>query len=232
MRLEVATKEAIRYACIKFHYARKVPAIVTIAYSVYNDNNEWCGIIAYNLGARCVGEKYNLRVGQTLELIRMALNGKQQSTSKALSISMKLIKKHRPSVKLLVSYADTEAGHVGTIYQATNWIYEHAVESHPQYMSLTDGRLYNMRAVTGPKRKKLKAQCVPIPQKEKHKYIYPLCDSIRDMVKPMPYPKHAAEVHQLNASQSSEEVGGANPTRPLKLQRNNSDGQSKKRETA
>lgn len=44
--------------------------------------------------------------------------------------------------------------------------------------------------------------------------------------------QHAAEVHQLNASQSSEEVGGANPTRPLKLQRNNSDGQSKKRETA
>lgn len=53
----------------------------------------------------------------------MALNGKQESTSKAMSIAIKLIKKSCPSVKLLISYADKGQNHFGTIYQATNWYF-------------------------------------------------------------------------------------------------------------
>ena len=54
----------------------------------------------------------------------MALNGKQESTSKALAISLRLIKKDVPLCKLVVSYADLDQEHYGTIYQATNWVFE------------------------------------------------------------------------------------------------------------
>jgi hypothetical protein len=38
--------------------------------------------------------------------------------------SIRYIKTHHPEIKCLVSYADPDAGHIGTIYQATNWLYQ------------------------------------------------------------------------------------------------------------
>lgn len=48
--LKRATPEAIRYACLNFHYAKSVPSAY-YAYNVYNDRNEWCGVIIYGGGA-------------------------------------------------------------------------------------------------------------------------------------------------------------------------------------
>jgi hypothetical protein len=37
---------------------------------------------------------------------------------------LKYIKQNHPEIKCLISYADPDAGHIGTIYQATNWLYQ------------------------------------------------------------------------------------------------------------
>jgi len=37
---------------------------------------------------------------------------------------LKYIKQHHSEIKCLISYADPDAGHIGTIYQATNWLYQ------------------------------------------------------------------------------------------------------------
>ena len=58
-----------------------------------------------------------------MELVRVALNGKQEKTGSAVAKSLWLLKKKAPVVRLVVSYADSEQGHSGIIYQATNWIY-------------------------------------------------------------------------------------------------------------
>ena len=123
MRLEIASNKAIKYACINFHYAKIQPAHC-FGYSVFNNNNEWCGCILFGGGAGAyMGKPFGLGFGQYLELNRMALNGKQESTSKAMSIAIKLIKQKNPTVKLLISYADKGQEHIGTIYQATNWYF-------------------------------------------------------------------------------------------------------------
>ncbi len=41
-----------------------------------------------------------------------------------ISQSMNWLRKNRPHIRALVSYADPKEGHPGTIYQATNWIYQ------------------------------------------------------------------------------------------------------------
>ena len=46
MRLELASNKAIKYSCLNFHYAKSVP-VNTFAYSVFNDNNEWCGCVVF-----------------------------------------------------------------------------------------------------------------------------------------------------------------------------------------
>ena len=59
MRLEKASYKAIKYACLKFHYAKSIPA-AAFGYSVFNKNNEWCGVICYGLGAtNNLGKSFN-----------------------------------------------------------------------------------------------------------------------------------------------------------------------------
>lgn len=123
MRLTKATHKAVEYACKHFHYAKAVP-VNTIGYNVYNNSDEWCGVVLYGTGANPhIGNSYNLPTGGCVELVRVALNGKQECTSQAVAMSLKQLKKDCPLCRLVVSYADCDQNHLGTIYQATNWVY-------------------------------------------------------------------------------------------------------------
>ena len=192
MRLEIASKKAIEFACINFHYSKLCPPM-SFGYSVFNDKNEWCGVILFGGGAGAfMGKPFGLFYGQYLELTRMALNGKQESTSKAMSIAIKLIKKAKPTVKLLISYADKGKDHIGTIYQATNWyfvedinssgieVFYKGIWSHTRSLSVT---LPKQEFNKLDKRKK----------SGKYKYIYPLHNSVLPLCNKLKkdYPKKA-----------------------------------------
>ena len=60
-----------------------------------------------------------------LELNRfsMADSEGKNAESQAISLGIKWIKKYKPEIKLLVSYAGRKEGNYGYIYQATNWEY-------------------------------------------------------------------------------------------------------------
>lgn len=60
-----------------------------------------------------------------LELNRfcMADSEGKNAESQAISLGIKWIKKFRPDIRLLVSYAGRKEGNYGYIYQATNWEY-------------------------------------------------------------------------------------------------------------
>lgn len=87
-----------------------------------------------------------------LELNRMAFSEKlpRNSESRAIAIAMKMIKKHKPSIKWIVSYADATQCGDGTIYRASgfaltgikknNQIWEAPTGENFSRMSLTDGR--------------------------------------------------------------------------------------------
>jgi dTDP-4-dehydrorhamnose reductase len=84
-------------------------------------------------------------IGEFAELIRMALNGKHESTSKVLASAIKLFKKDNPICKLIISYADTGQGHKGVIYQATNWIYEGEIIGTIDYLEKPGKLVENIR---------------------------------------------------------------------------------------
>lgn len=204
MRLELASSKAVKYACINFHYAKVVP-VVRLAYSVFNKKGEWCGVITFGGGAGAnMGKPYNLNQGQYLELTRMALNGKQESTSKAMAIAIRLIKKNYPQIQLLISYADKGQNHYGTIYQATNWYFVEESDSsgeevyykgkwcHNRMSSTVSKAFYNSL----PKRKK----------PGKRKYLYPLNEKLEAMCKPMrkAYPKKLSDEVDSNPSSNLE----------------------------
>ena len=207
MRLEIASYKAIKYACMKFHYAKAVP-VNTFGYSVFNDNKEWCGVILYGTGANNnIATQYNLKQGNVIELVRMALNGKQEKTSKALSLSLKLIKKDLPLCKLIISYADKDQNHNGIIYQATNWYYvgQSMVNKKDASYIINGKRIhgktisdkckrYGLVKNTNNAKKVYKAkEVIEYVTKGKIKYIYPLDKNLVSLCKSLskPYPKNA-----------------------------------------
>ena len=62
------------------------------------------------------GKEYSDRV---LELNRLCCDNEKNIASKLISSSLKML----PSPSIVVSYADTRQGHIGYVYQATNFIY-------------------------------------------------------------------------------------------------------------
>tara|TARA_Y100001937_G_scaffold55873_1_gene76851 strand:+ start:245 stop:835 length:591 start_codon:yes stop_codon:yes gene_type:complete len=194
MRLEIASSKAVRYAVQNWHYTKSVPN-VGLAFAVFNNENEFCGVICYGVGATAnIARPYGLQQGQVVELLRVALNGKQKQTSQALAKSLRLLKKKSPSVKLAVSYADSEQNHNGIIYQATNWIYTgFSTDSN----LVIDGQRKHRRSVSSKygtsSAQKIRSlgHCVQvIKTKPKWKYIYPLDKRDREkyihLAKPYP----------------------------------------------
>ena len=208
MKLTRANAKAIKYACMKFHYAKAVP-VNTLGYNVYNDAGEWCGVVVFGTGATPnMARPYGLSQGEVLELVRVALNGKQESTSKALGIALRLLKKDCPMCKLVISFADCDQNHIGTIYQATNWIYTgtnnagalgafiiHGKKTHPKsvyaQMVVIDGKKVHCPQTIDAVRKYLDPDAQVFKTQGKRKYIYPLTKQMREKVLPLakPYPK-------------------------------------------
>ena len=207
MKLEKASNAAIKYACMSFHYAKSVPVNV-FGFSVFNDLNEWCGVVLYGTGANNnISREYNLKQGEVIELVRMALNGKQEFTSKVLSISLKLINKYVPLVKLIVSYADKDQEHKGTIYQATNWYFTGiSMKNKTDSSWIIKGKRYHGRIISdwvkskgglnGLSRKQFLIKyydkaAIEYVTMGKIKYIYPIDKSLIPLCKELskPYPK-------------------------------------------
>ena len=57
--LKRATPEAVRYACLNFHYAKVVPCAI-YSYNVYNEAGEWCGCILFGNGARNINTPFGM----------------------------------------------------------------------------------------------------------------------------------------------------------------------------
>lgn len=217
MRLTYATPKAIDYACKHFHYAKAVP-VNPIGYNVYNDADEWCGVILYAVGATPhIASPYGLKQGQVLELVRVALNGKQSCTSQAVAMSLKQLHKDCPLCRLVVSFADCDQDHLGTIYQATNWIYEGNMNEGARAAFIVHGKKMHPKSVWSTKigggmhcpqtldavRKYLDPNATVFRTKGKRKYLMPMDKKMRKQIEPLrkPYPKNDADWHKIDREQ-------------------------------
>lgn len=197
MRIANATPAAIRYACTHYHYSGSVPA-VQYGYNVYNAAGDWCGVVCFGQGSNNhIGLPYGLCPGEVLELVRVALNGKQPATSQAVAAALRELHRQSPVTRLVVSYADADQGHIGTIYQATNWVYEgrrggtgrlkvHGQAVHPRTIGSR-----GWRASAAWLREHIDPAAEWLKTKGKHKYLYGLDSATRKQVQRLaqPYPR-------------------------------------------
>jgi len=117
---QINSKETYPWILDK-HYARRIPNIV-YAFGLYKYDN-LLGIITFGIPpspSLCVGICGKENKDKVIELNRLCLqNNYKNEASILVSRSLKLL----PKPKIVVSYADTSQGHIGYIYQATNFIF-------------------------------------------------------------------------------------------------------------
>ena len=191
MMIKKANATATKYACEKFHYAQATPA-VSYSYNIYNDKNEWCGTICYGHSATpTIAKHFGLAQGEILELVRVALNGKQEHTSKAVALSLKKIHQDAPLVKMIVSYADMAQHHLGTIYQATNWIYTGISYGTAKEYFYKGKWLHPRTLTTIPNHQKLKKYLPSRMVSNKFRYIFCFDKKLKKQYTKLaqPYPK-------------------------------------------
>ncbi len=181
IRVERVRPSIVRPLMEDHHYLHSLPAAPRRCYGVYLDGALRGGVV-FTSGARH-GHRLlaaaDPRSVATLARLWLSDDLPANSESRVLGIVLRDLRR-TTDWKLLLSYADPTAGHVGTIYQATGWLYlgETAGET---YVLLADGRLHHPRSVYsryGSNRiSHLQATGVPA-QREwvggKHRYAYVL----------------------------------------------------------
>jgi len=196
LHLDWCDYRAAKYACENWHYSGTISATKGNYIGVW-ENGEFKGVLIYTCGsgASCNGKKYGLRENFDMsELQRIALREHEHEVSKMISISIKLLKRKNPDLKMLVSYSDPEQGHTGAIYQASNWIYVGRTKPTGQ-VKLKDGRWVHKRTVAKRWGKYGKARRMMTDKtrkrKGKLKYLYPLTEELKEEVEKLskPYPK-------------------------------------------
>ena len=107
----------------KWHYSKSINGVMSsYIFGLYSDNN-LIGVILYGkLGMANAWKKYSDNKDDILELRRLCCidNTPKNTESYFIGQTLRYLKKYT-KIKHIVSYADGEQGHVGTIYKATNF---------------------------------------------------------------------------------------------------------------
>lgn len=142
------------------HYAKRMCPI-SFAFGLYNDE-QLVGVVTYGVPASpflCMGVCGIDNKDKVLELNRLCLNdGVKNGASFLVSKSLQML----PKPTIVVSYADTAMGHVGYIYQASNFLFTGTTKERTD-MAGEDGKHSRHNLGNSENR---------INRSAKHRYVY------------------------------------------------------------
>ncbi len=213
LRLDWCSYEAAKYACEKWHYSKCVPKSKLVKIGVW-ENEIFIGSVIFGVGAtHDLVKQYGLDAIEGCELVRVALNKHEYPVTKIISISIKMLKRANPGLKLIVSFADPEQTHMGIIYQAGNWVFNGTSSASDEY--IYKGKRWQGRSFRNKYKGMEHHPAVKIVKgSSKYRYLYPLTDDMRSKIEPLrkPYPKRASVVHTVEHPANQQGEGGSIPT--------------------
>lgn len=191
--------QAALHACKRWHYSKSMPVGKLVKIGFW-ENEKFIGCVIFGRGANPnLLSPFGLTQSQGCELTRVALRKHDTATSSILARAIKMLKTHCPGLKLVVSYADVDQGHSGTIYQATNWIYDGLHDKGTLAAFIIHGKKVHKKTIhskgipqtIADVRKYLDPDAKEFRTRGKHRYLMPLTKKMRKtlVVRAKPYPK-------------------------------------------
>jgi hypothetical protein len=227
LRLDYCGYDAAKYAVEKWHYSHRMPASKLVRIGVW-ERNEFVGVVLFGCGAspplfKRLNALFGLKSTEACELVRVALRRHETAVTRIVSIAIKLLRKKCPKLRLIVSFADNDQGHVGGIYQGGNWIYTGLRNVGHRDGYRINGRQVHCRSMpalglrnTLADARRVDPRAEAIVGTGKHQYFYPLDDVIRAKLDVMrvAYPKRAGSIAG-DAAAIHAAQGGSIPTSAL-----------------
>jgi hypothetical protein len=151
------------------------------------------------------------------------------TNSKLVSWTARRVAVDYPPTRLIVAYADVDAGEIGTIYQACNWFYVGQSDAAGVSIRSPEGRVVSFRAYSAvaarnntnwatARQRMLSEGWTEIRCTPKHKYIRPVRSRREDPemwalaeARSLPYPKRAGSIESDASTIPGGTEDGANP---------------------
>lgn len=224
LRLDWCSYKAAKWAVEHWHYSKTMPIGKLVKIGVW-EHDSFIGCVLFGYGNnQYQGSQFALKQTEVCELLRVALTTHDATVTKIVSIAIKMLKAANIGLRLIVSYADPEQGHLGGIYQGGNWIYIGTGGSTEAFYDNKGKRLHS-RVVGKGGVKNIFGRYVATYDSDKierrklqpkYKYLYPLDKEMRKQIEPLrkPYPKRErGEID--SALETNPETEGASPIRSL-----------------
>lgn len=183
MNVRAITRAECEPFIIGVHYAKRWPSI-SYAFGLFVDD-ELIGVVTYGtppsatLKRGIAGDEYK---NDVLELNRLCLKyNRKNEASFLVGRSLQLL----PQNKIIVSFADTEQGHKGTVYQACNFTYHGLSAKRTDWKVRGREHLHGQTIADEFRGVKNRAQAMRDkygddfylhPRPRKHRYIYVIGD--------------------------------------------------------
>jgi hypothetical protein len=202
LRIAPCTREAAKHAVMSWHYSKSMPCGKLAMFGVW-EHGRFVGTVIYAHGANChIASPFGMNQTEVVELVRVALNKHETPVSRIISITLMMLKKACPGLRVIVSYADTAQGHTGQIYKAGNWVYLGAI--NPPHIMI-GSKVVHRRTVSSKYGTTVGTKS--IATKPKHKFAYPLDKQAASIL-------NLLRVTSIGSDASGDQPGegGASPT--------------------
>lgn len=202
--------QAADFAVKNWHYSKKMPAGKCYRIGVW-ENKKFVGAVIFSWGANNnLSSPYGLEMIECVELVRVACRQHDLPVTKFVSLAIKKLKADNPGIRLIISFADSYQGHIGTIYKAGNWFYLGKTTNKVDYI-MPDGSVLNRRAYTGKgfngERRPLPKDAVKFNSPPKLRYAMPLDKAMRRKIAKLALPyEYAVEGLEVSRLDSVKEV--------------------------
>lgn len=197
-----------------WHYSKSYPMPPLTNVGVW-EGATFVGVIVFAHGGNYrAGAQYGMRIGEVVELVRVAMRPHSCQVSRCIRIALAMLKKSSPGVRLVVSYADPVQGHGGGIYKAGGWFFVGSTPASFEYR--VGSRRIQKRAFTGANfggaRMALPHGAVKVAVPGKLKFLMPLDQEAKALILPsaLPYLKSPSSIADAPPDQGGD--GGSGPT--------------------
>lgn len=174
MRVQSITKKQAEAFVTTKHYSRRA-SVFWEAFGLVDDEGFIQGVCVYGQPSPPIQRHaFADRDFRLYELARLVVQSAvPNGASMLVGRSLRMLSEQPSAV---VSYADSEWGHAGIVYQATNWLYTGATRSHDHAYLVGGRRVHPMtlrdQGVTNPKEWARENGVQTAPPMEKHRYFF------------------------------------------------------------
>lgn len=204
---EVPAAEAVEFVR-RWHYSGSAAPGVA-RYGWYDDRGRLLGVSIFDTGNHAMREGV-FGPGHWQHVLhhhRLAVHPSipHGMTSQFLAASLRALHRDHPEVRAVVSYADSDQGHVGTVYQAVNGTYTGRVGQGNLYLRDRRGAIRTMQSLkrygTWPERRAVARELGWVEHRSagKHRYVFVLGTARQRRHYPalrwpvLPYPKRSVD---------------------------------------